>query len=71
MEYVEINGQFPDLSSCAVTLGKFDGIHRGHRKLIEEILQYKKENNTPAVVLAFASGKKSIFTKEERKKNTF
>ena len=68
MEYVEINGQFPDLSSCAVTLGKFDGIHRGHRKLIEEILQYKKENNTPAVVLAFASGKKSIFTKEERKK---
>nr|WP_296155593.1 bifunctional riboflavin kinase/FAD synthetase [uncultured Blautia sp.] len=68
MEYVEINGQFPDLSSCAVTLGKFDGIHRGHRKLIEEILQYKKENNTPAVVLAFASGKKSVFTKEERKK---
>ena len=62
MEYVEINGQFPDLSSCAVTLGKFDGIHRGHRKLIEEILQYKKENNTPAVI---------HLHERRKKKNTF
>ena len=23
----------------AVTLGKFDGLHRGHQKLIEEILR--------------------------------
>ena len=68
MEYIEINGQFPALSGCAVTLGKFDGIHRGHRKLIEEILQYKRENNVLAAVLAFVSGKKSIFTKEERQK---
>ena len=27
MEYVKIEGQFPKFSHCAVTLGKFDGIH--------------------------------------------
>lgn len=42
MEYVKIEGQFPKFSHCAVTLGKFDGIHRGHRKLIQTILNRKK-----------------------------
>ena len=41
MEYVKIEGQFPKFSHCAVTLGKFDGIHRGHRKLIQTILNRK------------------------------
>ena len=42
MEYVKIEGQFPKFSHCAVTLGKFDGIHRGHRKLIQTILEQQK-----------------------------
>lgn len=68
MEYMEIVDQFPRLSDCAVTMGKFDGIHCGHRKLIREILEYKKENHTPAVVLAFVSDRKTIITKEERRR---
>ena len=27
---------------CAVTLGKFDGIHRGHMRLMNRILEWKK-----------------------------
>ena len=46
MEYIKIEGQFPKFSNCAVTLGKFDGIHRGHRKLIQKILEHKKEYGT-------------------------
>ena len=34
MEYLKIDGEFPRLSKSAVTLGKFDGIHRGHQKLV-------------------------------------
>ena len=68
MEYMEIADQFPRLSDCAVTMGKFDGIHCGHRKLIREILEYKKEHHTPAVVLAFVSDRKTILTKEERRR---
>ena len=30
MEYLKIEGEFPKLANCAVTMGKFDGIHRGH-----------------------------------------
>ena len=52
MEYIKIEGQFPKFSNCAVTLGKFDGIHRGHRKLIQKILEHKKEYGTTSVVVA-------------------
>lgn len=43
MEYLKIDGEFPRLSKSAVTLGKFDGIHRGHQKLVEKILNRKKK----------------------------
>lgn len=67
MEYMIIDGQFPRLNNCAVTMGKFDGIHRGHRKLIEKILEHKRETGAAAVVLAFVSDKKMILTKAERR----
>lgn len=67
MEYMTIEGQFPKLNNSVVTLGKFDGIHRGHRKLIQKILEQKKETGAAAVVLAFVSDKKTIYTKAERR----
>ena len=67
MEYVKIDETFPKLSNCAVTLGKFDGVHRGHRKLVDSILE-KKEEGATAVLFAFISSSQAIYTSEERSK---
>ena len=67
MDYVKIEGQFPKFTRCAVTLGKFDGIHRGHRKLIQTILDRKSEYGELAVVMAFVSDRQTILTSEERR----
>ncbi|MBU5482423.1 bifunctional riboflavin kinase/FAD synthetase [Blautia sp. MSJ-19] len=67
MEYVRIDGQFPKFTRSAVTLGKFDGIHRGHRKLIQTILDRKKEYGELAVVMAFVSDRQTILTSAERR----
>lgn len=58
----------------AVAIGKFDGIHIGHRRLLEEIREKKKEglcacvftfDPAPAVLFGLADGKE-LTTKEEK-----
>lgn len=59
----------------AVALGKFDGLHLGHRKLLGEILEKKTEglaacvltfDPSPAVYFGFSDGRE-ITTKEEKR----
>ncbi len=58
----------------AVTLGKFDGIHKGHQKLVSKILGYKKQGFASVVFtfldypLSVLSGtvKKTLLTDEEK-----
>ena len=65
MEYLRIHGDFPRLSNSAVTLGKFDGVHRGHQKLVEKILK-QKEEGAQAVLFAFVSSSQMLLTRDER-----
>lgn len=67
MEYLRIDSTFPRLSKSAVTLGKFDGIHRGHRKLVQSILK-QKELGAQAVLFAFEVSDKMIMARDERRK---
>lgn len=65
MEYMKVDGNFPRLSGSAVALGKFDGIHLGHRKLVNKILE-QKENGAQAVLVAIGGSAKTILTTQER-----
>src|SRR5204862_5663023 len=36
-----------------VTIGSFDGVHRGHQLLIQEVIKYAHSNDLVAAVLTF------------------
>jgi riboflavin kinase/FMN adenylyltransferase len=38
---------------CAVTIGNFDGVHRGHQALLDATCEYARENKLDAAVLTF------------------
>jgi riboflavin kinase/FMN adenylyltransferase len=42
-----------DLRRGAVTIGNFDGVHRGHAKLVERLLGKAREVGGPAIVFTF------------------
>ena len=65
MKYITKNLDFQLDKRSVVTLGKFDGIHRGHQKLVEKILE-QKEKGLETVLFSLGIGSQMIFTKEER-----
>lgn len=42
----------------AVTIGKFDGIHLGHKRLIEDVVSYANDNGLKSCVVTFAPPEK-------------
>ncbi len=53
MKYVKDIERFQAEKDCAVTLGKFDGVHRGHRKLIRRVLEKAEEGGLEPAVFTF------------------
>lgn len=47
-------------SPVIVTIGNFDGVHLGHRSLLQ-FMQHKKESHGTSIVLTFRNHPKSIF----------
>jgi riboflavin kinase/FMN adenylyltransferase len=51
---VEIQKQISEVTSSAVTLGNFDGVHEGHRAIFKSLADTsKKQNLTPLVFVLF------------------
>jgi riboflavin kinase/FMN adenylyltransferase len=53
------------LKNSWLTIGVFDGVHRGHREIIRKLVQDAHANNAPAVVLTFAPHPAAILTGKE------
>lgn len=61
MEVISGTTQFHMDSYSAVCIGKFDGVHIGHRKLISKITE-KKSEGMRAVVFTFDPSPEELFT---------
>ena len=53
MEYIKNTLEFQIKEPTVVTLGKFDGLHRGHELLMKEVMRYGKLINLKTVVFTF------------------
>lgn len=43
----------PELRGCALTIGNFDGVHRGHLALLRRLREIADREGTPAAVMTF------------------
>ena len=78
MEYLKGLKKFHIAEPTVVTIGKFDGRHRGHQKLLGEMMRLKAERGLKTAVFTFSrapggvvSGERRtvITTNEERRRN--
>ena len=67
MEYFEHIKDYKGNEGTAVTLGKFDSLHRGHQKLIDNVREYAHIYDLKSVVFSFDMGTKSVLTNKERR----
>lgn len=50
---------------CALTIGNFDGVHRGHQALLKKLVQTAKEKNIPSCVMTFEPHPVEYFAPEK------
>ncbi|WP_029067368.1 bifunctional riboflavin kinase/FAD synthetase [Lachnobacterium bovis] len=53
MEYIRETIDFKVANDTAITLGKFDGLHKGHELLIENLIKISNEKNLKSVAFTF------------------
>lgn len=68
MEYITDIRSYQNDKRTAVTLGKFDGLHLGHQKLLDKMISYGSDS-CRTVVCAFAMERDSLMTARERKEH--
>lgn len=76
MQYIKGIEAYSENHRTAVTLGKFDGLHRGHQKLVQRVKEHAFNDDVKSVVFAFdmeplfqriGKQQKCIMTNEERR----
>ena len=70
-----LDGYLSLKKGAVLTIGNFDGIHKGHQKIIKKNVEISKKNNLKSVVITFDPHPKEFFNKNKSsfkltKKNT-
>ncbi|OCX54698.1 riboflavin biosynthesis protein RibF [Mucilaginibacter sp. PPCGB 2223] len=63
--YHNIN-EFTPVANAVVTIGTFDGVHMGHRKIISKITELAKESGGESVILTFFPHPRMILNPEDQ-----
>ena len=64
MEVIENYKNFNHSKNSIVTIGTFDGVHIGHRKIIEELVATAKKENCNSVLLTFFPHPRMVLQKD-------
>ena len=51
--YRELEGSLPDFRNAVVTIGTFDGVHIGHRKIIAQLKSEARKINGETIIITF------------------
>ena len=49
--------------NLCLTVGNFDGIHKGHQHVIDQVIKNSAENNLQSAILSFNPHPKNFFDK--------
>lgn len=64
MKIVQNTSNFSDKEKTYVTIGTFDGVHFGHQKIIEKLIDEAKKANKKSVVLTFFPHPRMVLQKD-------
>lgn len=67
MKIINDINQFPKLDYPVVTIGRFDGVHLGHKKLIERLKNIAKANLGQTVIITFNPSPEEVLYVSEGK----
>ena len=59
------------LSSSAITIGNFDGVHVGHQHIISHLVKKAKALNVPSILISFSPTPQSFFGREQATLTSF
>lgn len=53
------------VQGCVLAIGNFDGLHRGHQALIQELVRAGRQYDLPAVIMTFEPQPNEFFSQDE------
>lgn len=64
MTTIKCINDIKNINKSVVTIGNFDGPHKGHQVLIKKTIEYAKLNNTKSIVFTFENHPANYFKKD-------